>query len=1510
MKATKPLLRGVWRRCTATLAVAGGLSVLPGALPARADVTAQGGARSLGTLINGERSGRCTAGLCVVGGGTAAGGNLFHRLSAFDTRGGIRGVRFQNRDGQTVVVGVTSPWGSWINKTVEFTKPGNLLLFSPGGIHLGPGAGFVGINQLGLSTATRLAMQGGGAFDVFTTIAYDAASLAGAPLLTADGLLVDVEARQAAGITGAPGIVAEGVQVSIDRELLLDAVDGSVQLRDSQLAVQPERGLGGSITLAGQSVQVTGASQLKAQGPSGGGLIQIGGSWQNSDPSVRQALTTSIDPTVVVDASATEAGNGGTIVAWSDVRNALSRTSAFGTFLANAGPQGGDGGRIETSGHGLDVKGIRVSTTAPKGITGLWLLDPTDIIISTSTSSITPSSGTFQDSVGSSTALVSTSDLASALQSSNVTVTTASSGPGLGSITLTPASITVNTPNSLTLQADKDIVFDGNYTNSSTGSIALNAPNGVVYGSGSITLGNPSLGGGVAVVTGALPTQQQTFTGSINAPAGQLQKNGAGGFVLAGSGGDFASVLIEQGSLQFDNFATLGSAPLSTLTVTAGSKLTLNQAAPFTHNITSSGSGSHSIVSCLQSCQITGSLNLQNSLRLELEVSGGGSAELNPVNGIAATASSGSHELQFSGLGTGQANFVVNGHINTGSGGIRLTSNPIVTLHADNQFTGPVDIDSGSLFLDPLGPFEVLADSAPVKIVFGGNLYVSASETIGSLEGDLGSTVVLAPGITFSVGANNSSTIYRGLVEDSNPSSPSLATFRKIGAGTLTLTGSNSYGGTTLVSGGTLTVTGSGPTSATTICSGGSSNLCASPTPTSPSTPLPEQETDPEPETDPDPDPEPETDPERDPDTSDAERRQEEDIANAIEDALENDPINDTQPQVMAGLIGGFDMGNPLTDAPFSDQNLPIAGEPASLEDAQIVASALGETSFQRQDLSVEISLGSSFTTEASELGVSDQSGVGEATNAQTAESSEAPESSADAASSSSSSNQAPGSESTSQTVSIVPAQEAMQKAAEADISQGKDALERLIPEAASNGFKPMSSQAIQQSLKNAADLIRRGAFFNGSNPPPRNSRPAESDSATNPSIYDNVDLGLLATSASLGVQADATAGLLLPPSFNSARYNPAVLHIRFTEEQAASGQSVVKDQNNAFLDLTLIPSQGEAVGRRVDISRADFASDLKQLYRQLSRQEDLDVSNATAPSRRLYAAMFSAIEPTLQQNGITTLLISADRGLQAVPFAALHNGRHFFGDTYAFSLTPSLALTSLAPPMPAQGRLLAAGSAVFDGLAPLPLVPTELEQVGQVARKDKALNRDFTPQTLLELAADHQYSRVHVATHAEFLPGGPASSRLYSGTLPIPLSDFVKLRRERQDAPLDLISFSACRTALGDAESELGFAGLALQSGARSAVGTLWYVDDVATSAYFVQMYRYLDAGIPKAEALQLTRQAFSRGLVRIQSDSVMGPDDRVLISGLTPTQQRRFESGFSHPYFWAGIELLGSAW
>ena len=100
------------------------------------------------------------------------------------------------------------------------------------------------------------------------------------------------------------------------------------------------------------------------------------------------------------------------------------------------------------------------------------------------------------------------------------------------------------------------------------------------------------------------------------------------------------------------------------------------------------------------------------------------------------------------------------------------------------------------------------------------------------------------------------------------------------------------------------------------------------------------------------------------------------------------------------------------------------------------------------------------------------------------------------------------------------------------------------------------------------------------------------------------------------------------------------------------------------------------------------------------------------------------------------------------------------------------------------------------------------------------------------------------------------------------------------------------------------------MQAGARSAIGSLWYVDDLATSAFFVQMYRYLDAGIPKAEAMLLTRRALFNGQIRLEGDRIQAAGDQHLLDGLNAAQRNLAEAGFSHPYFWAGIQLLGSPW
>ena len=375
---------------------------------------------------------------------------------------------------------------------------------------------------------------------------------------------------------------------------------------------------------------------------------------------------------------------------------------------------------------------------------------------------------------------------------------------------------------------------------------------------------------------------------------------------------------------------------------------------------------------------------------------------------------------------------------------------------------------------------------------------------------------------------------------------------------------------------------------------------------------------------------------------------------------------------------------------------------------------------------------------------------------------------------------------------------------------------------------------------------------------------------------------------------------------FDPSRYNPAVLHVYFTP---AEGRTT-SDETDAFLDTTLISASGDVEGFRAELSSTVFREQLRKLYRQLSRQERLNVEDPLAPSRQLYELIFGGLADVLLREKITTLLISADRGLQAVPFAALSDGQRFFGDRFAFAITPSLALMDFDKQALSQDRLLALGASKFKGLAELPLVPQEISRIGDPRKKDQYLNQEFTLDALLDKGGDARYDKVHIATHAEFKPGGPAASRLYSGVGAISMQELSRLRKKRQGVPLDLVVFSACRTALGDEVAELGFSGLALQAGARSAIGTLWYVDDVATSAYFVLLYRYLEQGVLKANAMQLTRQAFLRGQVRLVADQLLGPEDQPLLTQLTLAQQRRVSQGLENPFYWSGISLLGAPW
>ena len=307
-------------------------------------------------------------------------------------------------------------------------------------------------------------------------------------------------------------------------------------------------GKGGLVMLEADHIRLGSGSRIDATGDNGGGTVLVGGDWQGSG-SLRQATTVTMESGSVIDASATDNGNGGKVVLWSDVRNANSVTTANGALYAKGGTQGGDGGRIETSGGKLITNGVTGSAAAPIGRAGEWLFDPYDIEIVASSGDTNGSfsSGTWSASGDSSKILSST--IETLLNgATNVTINTAGAGSQAGNI-LVSSQISANSGSaSLSLIADSTVTL----------AAAIS-----VGGDVSITTSGLSGSGGVALANGKTLTVNQsgtsTYDGVVSGANANLVKDGAGALTLSADHTYTGSTTISGGTLQVGNGGATGA---------------------------------------------------------------------------------------------------------------------------------------------------------------------------------------------------------------------------------------------------------------------------------------------------------------------------------------------------------------------------------------------------------------------------------------------------------------------------------------------------------------------------------------------------------------------------------------------------------------------------------------------------------------------------------------------------------------------------------------------------------------------------------------------------------------------------------------------------------------------------------------------------------------------------------------------------------------------------------------
>ncbi|MEO5330566.1 MAG: CHAT domain-containing protein [Magnetococcus sp. YQC-5] len=276
-----------------------------------------------------------------------------------------------------------------------------------------------------------------------------------------------------------------------------------------------------------------------------------------------------------------------------------------------------------------------------------------------------------------------------------------------------------------------------------------------------------------------------------------------------------------------------------------------------------------------------------------------------------------------------------------------------------------------------------------------------------------------------------------------------------------------------------------------------------------------------------------------------------------------------------------------------------------------------------------------------------------------------------------------------------------------------------------------------------------------------------------------------------------------------------------------------------------------------VPVRSGDLEEEVKQLRSQLEAGQG---TGYLPHAQRLYRWLMEPILAELQSAGVDTIVVVPDGALRTIPFAALHDGKAFLVERFALAITPSLRLTE--PKSLMQGGsislLVNAMSKAAGGFPPLPNVPGEVEHVRGLFPGRVLMDDAFTVRDAVGALATEPYSIVHIASHGQF-DRDPKKTFLLASDGKLSLDRLQEMigQSKFREQPVELLTLSACQTAVGDDRAALGLAGVALKAGARSALASLWFVDDEATAGLVTAFYQNIrDTRQSKAIALKNAQQ------------------------------------------------------
>ena len=322
-----------------------------------------------------------------------------------------------------------------------------------------------------------------------------------------------------------------------------------------------------------------------------------------------------------------------------------------------------------------------------------------------------------------------------------------------------------------------------------------------------------------------------TYTGTTQVSAGTLTVSGSGRL------SDSTAVTVDSGAVYnvavSDTVASIagaGSITLGSNTLTSGgsdasttfsgviSGTNGNIIKAGTGTLTLSGANTYTGTTTINAGDLTVSGSLHDSTAVT--IASGADYNVNASDTVASIEGAGNIVIASSQtLTAGDGNDKTLSGVISGAGNYIKAGSGTQTLSASNTYTGTTQVSAGTLTVSGSGR---LSDSTAVTVDSGAVYNVAVSDTVASIAG--AGSITLGSN-TLTSGGSDASTTFSGVISGTN------GNIIKAGTGTLTLSGANTYTGTTTINAGDLTVSGSlHDSTAVTIASGADYNVNASDT--------------------------------------------------------------------------------------------------------------------------------------------------------------------------------------------------------------------------------------------------------------------------------------------------------------------------------------------------------------------------------------------------------------------------------------------------------------------------------------------------------------------------------------------------------------------------------------------------------------------------------------------------------------------------------------------------------